>query len=184
MEFQELDLPGCYLIYPDVFTDERGLFVKIYQQELFREKGGETTFSEQYFTYSHNGVLRGLHFQLPPHEHIKLVTCLTGSVMDVVVDLREGSPTFGQWRSCDLNDQNRGVLLIPKGFAHGFYVLSQGALMLYNVSTVYNANSDSGIRWNSLGIEWPLDSDPILSQRDQSFPLFQDFNSPFRYLEF
>ena len=184
MKFQELDLPGCYLIYPDVFTDERGLFVKIYQEELFRESGVETAFSEQYFTFSHHGVLRGLHFQLPPHDHVKLVTCLTGQVMDVVVDLRKKSPTFGQWRSYDLNDETRAVLLIPKGFAHGFYVTSRSALMCYNVSTVYNMDSDSGIRWDSLGIDWALDSEPELSKRDQLFPRFQDFNSPFCYQEF
>ncbi|MDQ6598586.1 dTDP-4-dehydrorhamnose 3,5-epimerase [Bacillus salipaludis] len=182
MKVEETKLKGCYEIISNVYPDERGVFVKTFHNEIFKKFNLQTEYKEEYFSLSHKGVLRGLHFQLPPYDHDKLVYCTYGSVIDAVVDLRKGSATYGKFELFYLNSQNGKSILIPKGMAHGFYVLSEKAIMVYNVSEVYSPAHDSGIRWDSVGIPWP-DQHPILSDRDRQLASFSDFITPFEYRE-
>ena len=137
-------------------------------------------FAEEYYSVSSRRVLRGLHFQLPPHDYAKLVYCVTGEVYDVLVDLRMGSPMYGKYQSFILNDSKRNTLYLPKGIAHGFCVLSESAVMVYSVSANYSEQHDAGICWDSFDIPWP-EKNPILSERDKKFVLFKEFQSPFKY---
>lgn len=179
-EVNHTGIPGCFEVRPKIFKDERGLFVKTFHHELFVANGLETRFAEEYYSFSRQGVLRGMHFQLPPHDHIKLVYCVSGEVVDVVVDLRVGSPTYGKYETIVLSAQNANMLYIPAGLAHGFYVTSESATMMYKVTTVYSPEHDAGILWNSLDIPWPA-AHPIVSDRDSGFAPFSDFKSPFSY---
>lgn len=173
-------IPGCFEIFPKVFKDARGLFVKTFHKEIFLEHGLETEWAEEYYSISFKGVLRGLHFQLPPHDHNKLVYCPVGKVMDVVVDLRQGSPAFGQHAAFFLDAEQCNMIYIPKGLAHGFYTLTDTSIMMYKVSRVYAPEHDTGILWSSVGIAWP-DHAPVMSERDKKFPAFCDFVTPFLY---
>jgi dTDP-4-dehydrorhamnose 3,5-epimerase len=173
-------IPGCYEIIPQKFIDHRGCFVKTFQQDFFAEHGLETHVAEEYYSLSHQGVLRGLHFQLPPAHHTKLVYCISGEVIDAVVDLRVGSPGYEKHQTFRLDAETANMIYIPPGLAHGFYAVSDIAIVVYKVSTVYAPELDSGILWNSVGIEWP-DKRPIISQRDNGFQAFPDFISPFRF---
>lgn len=175
-------IPGCYEIFLPVQTDERGNFVKIFHQEVFRDRQLDTHFPEEYYSISHHGVLRGMHFQIPPKDYVKLVCCLAGEIFDAVVDLRVGSPSFGQFATFELSGDKGNILYIPQGLAHGFYVMNEKAIVLYKVSSVYSPEHDTGILWNSIGIPWP-DENPILSQRDSTFQTLAEFESPFHYLE-
>lgn len=174
-------ISGCYVIHPDVIKDARGSFVKIFHEDLFAKHGLHNHFPEVYYSTSTKDVIRGMHFQLPPDDHIKLVYCLLGQVTDLIVDIRVGSPTYGQHQLIDLSSDNGAGVYIAKGVAHGFCVRSQEATMIYQASSMYCAESDSGIRWNSLGIEWPTVS-PIVSSRDAGLVPFSEFVSPFHYL--
>jgi dTDP-4-dehydrorhamnose 3,5-epimerase len=175
-------LPGCYELQPNIFQDIRGNFVKVFHKEIFSNYKLETNFTEEYYSTSHQKVLRGMHFQTPPYEHTKLVYCPLGRVMDVVVDLRIGSPSYGKFAKFELSAEKANIIYIPPGLAHGFYVLSETAILIYKVTTVYNPKHDSGIRWNSVEIPWP-DLQPIVSNRDNEFVSFADFLSPFQYRE-
>jgi dTDP-4-dehydrorhamnose 3,5-epimerase len=135
-------------------------------------------FAEQYYSVSEQNVVRGLHFQIPPHDHYKLVTCVEGEIRDVAVDLRRGSPTYGQHVAIEMSGVRGDCVYIPSGFAHGFAVRSTRALVLYNVSTVYAPTHDTGIRWDSIGIDWGLAA-PLISDRDAALPTFSSFDSPF-----
>jgi dTDP-4-dehydrorhamnose 3,5-epimerase len=177
-EITPAKIDGVRLIRPTVQRDARGFFVKAVQKEFFAKHGIPADFVEQYYSVSRRYVLRGLHFQLPPHDHYKLVTCVEGEVLDVVVDLRRRSRTYGQNQSLDLTDRQADIIFIPSGCAHGFYVRSERAIVLYNVSTVYAPAHDTGIRWDSVGIEWPSKA-PILSERDAAFPPLSAFDTPF-----
>jgi len=180
IEIKQTEIPGCFEIFPKVFRDERGVFVKTFHEDVLRERGLETRFAEEYYSFSHKRVLRGLHFQLPPKDHVKLVYCVSGKVLDAVVDLRVGSPTYGEFETFELSSEKANMIYIPKGLAHGFYVLSESAIMMYKVTTVYSPEHDTGILWNSVGIPWP-DLNPIISKRDSEFKSFRDFKSPFIY---
>nr|MDA8101138.1 dTDP-4-dehydrorhamnose 3,5-epimerase [Nitrospiraceae bacterium] len=173
-------IPGCLELTPRVMLDERGSFVKTFHQGMFSDQGLETRFAEEYYSRSRRGVLRGLHFQMPPHDHIKMVYCVSGSVLDVVVDLRKGSPAYGRHVQIELTADKANMLYIPRGLAHGFFVTGDHAIMLYNVTTVYAPEHDSGIRWDSAGIPWPSTT-PIISKRDGAFPSLADFTSPFTF---
>lgn len=173
-------IPGCFELIPQKIEDQRGKFVKTFHLNAFKEQGLNTTYAEVYYTESCKGVIRGLHFQLPPMDHTKLVYCVYGSVMDAVVDLRVGSPTFGKYEVFDLSAEKGNMIYVPTGLAHGFYVKSEKAILVYNVSSVYSPAHDAGIRWDSADIPWPV-GNPILSDRDQHFPSFNDFKSPFTY---
>lgn len=178
MQIIATDIPGCLEIRPPVFADERGKFVKTFQRELFAAHGLAVDFAEEYYSYSHHGVLRGLHFQLPPYQHAKLVYCLSGEVIDVVVDLRVGSPVFGRHVTLTLSGEKANILYIPPGLAHGFYVSGDHALMQYKVTTAYAPEHDTGILWSSAGITWP-DPNPLVSRRDAGFVTLERFESPF-----
>jgi dTDP-4-dehydrorhamnose 3,5-epimerase len=178
MNVQATIIPNCYEIHPFVSHDNRGSFIKTFHYESFIKNDLVTEWKEEYYTISRQGVLRGLHFQLPPHDYEKLVYCTWGSVLDVLVDLRVGSPTYGKHMMIDLTADKANIIYIPSGIAHGFYVTSESASMHYKVSSQYVQSHDTGIRWNSAGIDWP-DKNPVLSPRDRSFLTFSEFNSPF-----
>jgi dTDP-4-dehydrorhamnose 3,5-epimerase len=175
------NIPKCYELQPSVFHDERGSFVKVFHENIFEDNQLETHFVEEYYSVSRRNVLRGLQFQLPPQDLVKMVYCVEGQVKDVVVDLRIGSPTYGKYKIFDLSAEKANIIYIPSGLAHGFYVTSEKAIMVYKVTTVYSPEYDTGIRWNSVGIDWDC-KNPIVSQRDSQFVSFSEFNSPFTYL--
>ncbi|MEQ9107774.1 MAG: dTDP-4-dehydrorhamnose 3,5-epimerase [Limnobacter sp.] len=179
-EILESRLKGCLKLTPKTFVDQRGQFTKVFHEKTFSDLGLETQFKEEYFSVSRSGVLRGMHFQSPPDDHVKLVYCLNGMALDVVLDIRKGSPTYGQYDMFELNGDEASCIYIPKGFAHGFYTLSDSATMVYKVSTMHSPNHDHGILWNSFGVNWPSKS-PILSNRDSSFAGLESFISPFTY---
>jgi len=171
---------GCYELLPEVHVDARGAFIKTYHKEIFERYHLKTDFSEEYYSISRKGVLRGMHFQIPPHDHVKVVYCVFGEVMDVIVDIRANSPTYGQFDMFTLNAEDRNMLYIPEGLAHGFYVVSDKAVLMYKVTTVYSPEHDTGILWNSVGIPW-MDNHPLVSERDNKFQRFEGFVSPFQY---
>jgi len=181
MNIESTVIFGCFQIIPKVFTDNRGSFVKTFHRDLFEQQGLETDWREEYYSTSYQGVLRGLHFQLPPHDHAKLVYCTSGEVLDVVLDLRIDSPSYGTHAMFQLNAKDAHMVYIPKGCAHGFYTVSEQATMMYKVSTVYAPAHDAGLLWNSAGIPWP-DVNPTMSDRDKAFPSFAEFTTnPFTY---
>jgi dTDP-4-dehydrorhamnose 3,5-epimerase len=180
MKFNATSLLGVFEIPSFTAHDDRGRFVKTFQGASFRAHGLETCFAEVYYTVSRRRVLRGLHFQLPPHDHTKLVHCASGRVIDVVVDLRVDSPTFGHHAEFELTGECPSTIYIPSGLAHGFYTLSDEALMIYKVTTAYAPEYDAGIRWDSANIPW-TDLRPIVSERDRDLPALETFESPFRY---
>jgi len=173
-------LVGCYLLMPALHQDARGRLIKVFNEEAYAAAGLATHFVEEYYSVSRRGVLRGLHFQVPPYEHTKLVYCTEGEVLDAVVDLRAGSPTFSRHHTVSLSSQRGDILYIPAGLAHGFYVTGASATLVYKTTTVHSAPHDRGVRWNSAGIPWP-DPDPILSDRDRTLPTLPEFETPFRY---
>ena len=180
MKINATKIPGCYEISIDVFNDIRGNFVKTFQHTKYCELGLDTCFCEEYYTVSYKNVLRGLHFQTPPRDHTKLVYCSFGNILDVVVDLRIGSPTYGEFELFELSAETANLLYIPSGLAHGFYVLSDIAIMMYKVTSEYSPLHDSGILWNSISVPWPS-RNPIMSDRDKSFLPFYNFVSPFNF---
>ena len=180
MRVEETLIPGCYQLFPQIRTDARGRFVKTFHEEVFADHGLVTEFVEEYYSVSHKGVLRGMHFQTPPHEHFKLVYCLDGKVLDAMADLRVGSPTYRRAATIELSAELGNMLYIAPGVAHGFYALTDDAIMQYKVTTMYAPDSDAGIRWDSAGIDWP-DAAPLVSERDAGFPRLGEFESPFVY---
>jgi dTDP-4-dehydrorhamnose 3,5-epimerase len=174
----ETALPGLILLRPRLFQDQRGLFIKTFHAEMFRDLGLAFAPREEFYSVSAAGVLRGMHFQLPPAAHAKLVYCPVGRVTDVVLDLRRSSPAYGQWYACELDAINRDLLFIPAGFAHGFLAHEAGSLMVYQTSEVHSPTHDAGVRWDSFGYPWATPR-PILSDRDAGFPALADFHSPF-----
>lgn len=178
MNFRNLAIPGCVLVEPVTHTDARGSFTKTYHAGEFVRSGLHIDFREEFVSVSHKNVLRGMHFQLPPSDHDKMVCCLKGTVLDGFVDLRKGSPAFGKSQTVTLSGENVAILFLPSGIAHGFYTLTDQAIMLYKTSSVHDPDKDAGIHWKSCGIDWPTTS-PIVSLRDQGFPALDAFNSPF-----
>ncbi len=174
----ESHLFGCYKVQPRVLNDERGSFIKIFHFKEFERFGLETNFMEEYYSHSKKDVIRGMHFQAPPSDHVKMVYCVQGEVLDVVLDLRNNSPTFGMTDSIYLSAKKGNYLYIPKGLAHGFLVTSETATLVYKVSTIYDPNNDSGILWNSFGFDWPIHN-PIISSRDSNLIPFVRYESPF-----
>lgn len=170
--------PGTHLLQPKVFVDQRGDFVKTFHVGLYAELGIAFTPAEEFYSTSRKNVLRGMHFQLPPHDHSKLVFCLRGRVLDVLLDLRRSSPTYGRFASAELSSENHHQFFIPSGIAHGFVALEEHSVMVYKTSTVHAPTHDAGVRWDSFGFDWGTDS-PIISDRDQRFPALKDLISPF-----
>jgi len=179
-ELKSTKLADCFELQPKVFEDLRGRFIKVFHAQEFAEHGLETNFAEEYYSVSNKNVIRGMHFQLPPFDHVKLVYCIQGAVMDVVVDLRMGSPTYGQSLALELSASKANSIYIPKGMAHGFCSLCDNSIMVYKVSTVYSPAEDAGILWNSVDVVWPT-TQAVLSARDQNFESLDKFVSPFFY---
>ena len=171
-------IQGVYILDNFKSTDERGSFTKIYNSQTFEKLRLLLDIKETYYSISNKNVIRGLHFQTPPYEQDKLVTVIKGSVQDVIVDLRKNSKTYGKYVVYELSEKTNKAILIPKGCAHGFKSLKDGTIMLYMVSTVYDKEHDSGIKWNSIEFDWNI-KNPIISERDNNFIKLQDFNSPF-----
>lgn len=179
MNFIPTPFPGLFLIEPKVYGDERGYFFESFQQTEFEKQAGKVEFVQDNESKSGYGVLRGLHFQKPPHAQAKLVRCITGSILDVVVDLRIESPTFKKSYSVELSDQNKLQLFIPRGFAHGFVVLSEDAIFTYKVDNLYAPTSEYGIRFDDpdLQIDWKLNKEELkLSGKDMILPYLSDTN--------
>ena len=182
MKATPLAIPDVVLIEPKVFGDDRGFFLESFNQQVFNEATGtDFTFVQDNHSRSRKGVLRGLHYQLPPHAQGKLVRVVRGAVFDVAVDIRKGSPTFGQWVGAELTEDNHRQLWLPPGFAHGFLVLSDSADFLYKATSCYAPQSDRGIAWDdpAIGIQWPqLDVALSLSDKDLKQPLLADAELP------
>lgn len=158
--------------------DQRGVFVKNWHPEFLTLLGREFVVREEFYSFSARGVLRGMHFQTPPHAHDKLVSCLAGEALDVVVDLRCKSGTYGCAAAIQLRGDSPSAVFIPAGFAHGFLSLSAETLMSYKTSVIYHAESDRGLAWDSIDFKWPIEN-PILSSRDSLHPPLSEFKSPF-----
>jgi len=176
--FESLPLKDAALITLPAFHDDRGSFIKSFHQSTLRENGINFQLSESYFSYSKIDVIRGMHFQLPPHHHSKIVFCPQGAILDVIIDLRKESYSYGQHIARELSAENHKAYYIPEGFAHGFKALTEGAMTYYLVSSEYHPDSDSGIRFDSFGFDWDT-KNPTLSARDLSFPNLDAFESPF-----
>ena len=174
MQIVQTGIEGLLEIIPEVYHDSRGWFLEFYKEVPFHNQGIGYKFTQENVSFSKKGVVRGLHFQHQPHQQAKLVSVLQGKVMDVVVDLRKGSATFGNSYSCMLDSERHNLLMVPDGFAHGFAAL-EDSLFLYKSSGVYNRDAESGILWNDpdLKITWPF-HDPILSEKDRKLPTFSE----------
>lgn len=178
IKLKELELPGVYEITPFAASDRRGSFVKLFEKDVFAGNGLATSFAEEYYSVSKKGVLRGMHFQEPPAQCAKLVYCVRGAVLDAALDIRKRSLSYGRHALATLSEENRKVLYLPAGLAHGFYALTDDAVLVYKVTAGYAAAHDKGLLWNSCGIKWPSDS-VIISERDAAFPTLAEYSSPF-----
>ena len=184
MEVIKTAIEGVVIIEPRLFKDSRGYFFESFSQREFEEKVGKINFVQDNESMSSYGVMRGLHFQRPPYSQSKLVRCVKGAVLDVAVDIRKGSPTYGQYVAVELTEENHRQFFIPRGFAHGFAVLSETAIFQYKCDNFYHPEADGGISIldNSLNIDWRIPTaQAILSEKDTKHPLLKDFDSPFDY---
>ena len=184
MKFIKTAIPDVYIIEPSVFGDDRGYFLESFNLEKFEENMFPIKFIQDNESKSYRGVLRGLHFQKPPYAQAKLVRCIKGCVIDVAVDIRKGSPTYGKHISVELSGKNKRQLFVPRGFAHGFSVLSENAVFAYKVDNRYVPESDSGIRYDDkeLNIDWGLKEEDVqLSFKDKEFESFKNLVSPFKF---
>jgi len=182
MKFIETKISDVIIIDPIVFGDTRGYFLESYNKKKFEEVVGKKSFVQDNESKSSKGVLRGLHFQKPPFEQAKLVRCIEGEVLDVAVDIRKNSKTYGEHVAVLLSGKNKRQLFVPRGFAHGFLVLSDSATFAYKVDNTYSPEHDAGIRWNDkeLNIEWGMeDSEVMVSEKDAELPFFLEFESLF-----
>ena len=180
MKINKTFIEDLLVIEPRLFKDERGFFYESFNKNNL-DKIVNIVFVQDNESKSYKGVVRGLHFQRPPFEQTKLVRCVSGKILDVAVDLRINSKTYGKSFSIELSSENNKQLFVPKGFAHGFQVLSETAIVNYKVDNFYNPKSDSGIIWNDkdLSIDWNLDIKPLLSEKDLKLDLFKNLKSPF-----
>ncbi len=182
MKFINTKIDDLIIIEPAVFGDKRGYFLESYNQKKFEEFVGKVSFVQDNESKSSKGILRGLHFQKPPYDQAKLVRCVEGRVLDIAVDLRNESKTYGQHIAIELSCKNKKQLYIPRGFAHGFLVLSESAIFAYKVDNVYAPNYDAGINWNdpTLDIQWGFNKSEIMvSEKDSKLLSFSEFKSPF-----
>ena len=184
MQLQKTSIEGLVVIQPRVFQDARGYFFESYSKRVFEEEVRAVNFVQDNESKSSYGVLRGLHFQKPPYAQSKLVRVIFGRVLDVAVDIRKGSPTYGQWLAVELTGEKQNQLFIPRGFAHGFSVLSDEAVFQYKCDNFYHPESEGAVAWDDpqLGIDWQLPKEHIiLSQKDTHHPLLSEIESPFLY---
>lgn len=180
-DFEPLEIPEVVLVQPSRYTDERGFFEESYRASAFVEAGIEARFVQDNLARSHRGVLRGLHYQIPPAAQGKLVGTVSGRIYDVAVDLRVGGATYGRWVGATLDADEGQLLWIPPGFAHGYVVLSDVADVRYKVTAEYRPELDRGVLWNdpAIGVDWPV-SDPVVSAKDQGQPTLDACDNPFR----
>ena len=186
MTITETIIPGVLLLEPKVFSDERGYFFESYSKRTLLEAGIDIDFVQDNQSMSHKNIVRGLHAQKAPYEQGKLVRVLQGAVMDVAVDARKGSPTYGRHVSVELTAENKKQLFIPKGFAHGFSVISEMAEIMYKCDTYYNKESESGILYNDpqLKLDWEIPTDKIrVSEKDRLLPLFKSYAGEFIFIQ-
>ena len=184
MEVIKTDIEGVVILEPRIFKDARGYFFESFSAKEFEEKVCKTTFVQDNESYSSYGVVRGLHFQKPPYCQSKLVRCIKGAVLDVAVDIRKGSPTFGKYVAVELTEDNHRQFFVPRGFAHGFAVLSEEAIFQYKCDNLYTPESEGAIIWNDpeIGIDWGLAAeDVVLSPKDMCHPMLKDAPELFDY---
>ena len=182
MKFVNTPIEGLVIIEPTVFEDDRGCFSESYNKKKFEKAIGNVSFVQDNESKSSRGVLRGLHFQKPPYAQAKLVRCIEGKVLDVAVDIRDGSETYGEHITVELSGENKKQVFIPRGFAHGFLVLSESAIFAYKVDNSYAPTHDAGIRWDDslLNIQWGVsESEVLVSEKDAKLPFFSEFETPF-----
>jgi dTDP-4-dehydrorhamnose 3,5-epimerase len=181
-KFKKLDIPDVILVEAQSFADERGHFMESFKESIFAINGINTRFVQDNYSHSVKGVLRGLHYQKDPKAQAKLVMVSQGEIFDVAVDIRKGSPTYGKWVSEILSDKNHRLLYVPEGFAHGFYVTSDKADVLYKVNSEYSPEHEKGILWNDpdLAISWPIDK-PIVIKKDEQLPTLKNADNNFVY---
>jgi dTDP-4-dehydrorhamnose 3,5-epimerase len=180
MEIIETSIKGLLIIKPKVFADDRGYFFESYNETVFRDKGINVSFLQDNQSLSNSGVLRGLHFQAPPFDQGKLVRVITGAVLDIAVDIRKNSPTYGEYIAIELTEENKTMFYIPSGFAHGFVTLRDNTIFSYKCTNVYDKSSEGTILWNDsdLNINWNIEN-PILSEKDKLGTPFKHFTTPF-----
>ena len=182
MKFVNTPIEGLVIIEPTVFEDDRGCFSESYNKKKFEKAIGNVSFVQDNESKSSRGVLRGLHFQKPPYAQAKLVRCIKGRVLDIAVDIRDGSDTYGEHITVELSGENKKQVFIPRGFAHGFLVLSNTAIISYKVDNSYAPTYDKGIRWDdpTLNIQWGVNEhDVLVSEKDAKLPFFSEFETPF-----
>lgn len=184
MPFIKTDIPGLLVFEPKVFDDSRGYFYESYNEELFREEGIDIKFVQDNQSKSSYGVIRGLHYQVNPYAQFKLVRVLSGIILDVVVDIRKNSPTYGKSCSIELSAENKKQMLVPQGFAHGYSVISETAEVFYKCDNFWNKEAEGGIMYNDpqLNIDWKIPKDKaIISEKDMSYPRFENLNHNFLF---
>ncbi len=180
MNIIKTNLKGVCIIEPKAFQDDRGGFVKVFHKDTFIQEGMEFDFKESYYSTSRKDVIRGMHFQTPPADHAKVVYVTKGCILDVVLDIREDSPTYGQHITAELSADNHKIMYIPVGCAHGFLSLEDDSSVTYMQTSIHTPANDAGIHINSFGMDWGV-RNPILSARDEAFPALAEFKTPFRY---
>tara|TARA_B110000902_G_scaffold186996_1_gene211625 strand:- start:44 stop:604 length:561 start_codon:yes stop_codon:yes gene_type:complete len=186
MKFSKAIIQGIVVIEPTVLSDKRGYFLESFNKNQFEKVIGKVSFVQDNESRSSKGVLRGLHYQKPPFAQAKLVRCIEGEILDIAVDIRKDSPTYGLYHSAVLTGENKKQLFVPRGFAHGFVVLSDSAVFAYKVDNTYAPDYEAGIKWNDkeLGVEWGLkESEIFISNKDEQLPLFSKFISPFKLIQ-
>jgi len=184
MPFHKTDIPDLLIFEPKVLEDNRGYFFEAYNEQVFRDNGINLQFVQDNQSRSFYGVIRGLHYQVHPHAQFKLVRALEGTILDVAVDIRKGSPTFGKHFAIELSSENKKQLLIPSGFAHGFSVLSQTAIVFYKCDALYSKENEAGILYNdsSINIDWKIPAGKqLVSQKDLQQPLFENCRNNFEF---
>lgn len=182
MKIIDTPIIGLKILEPKIFEDDRGKFIKTFNDKFFKENNLNIHIKETYYSISHKNVIRGMHFQTPPYDHIKLVYVAAGEIIDVVIDIRKNSPTYGNYFQTNLSSKNGKILIIPKGFAHGFKSLYDNTNVTYIQTSLYSSKNDCGIRYDSFGFNWEC-CDPQLSQRDLTFITLDKFNTPFVFGE-
>lgn len=182
MKIIKTPIPDLLIVEPDVFNDQRGYFFEVYNQERYFNNNMNMQFVQDNESKSGKNVLRGLHFQKPPFAQGKLVRVIQGKVLDVAVDIRKGSPTYGKYHSVELDAESKRMFYIPEGFAHGFLTLEENTIFAYKCTNYYNKESEGSLLWcdEEIGIDWNVEN-PVLSDKDKISPLFKDFISPFNY---
>ena len=184
MQVEPLEIADVKIITPKKFGDHRGFFSETYNRDAFGAAGLDLTFVQDNHSFSApKGTLRGLHFQAPPHGQDKLLRVIRGAIFDVAVDIRKGSPSYGKWVGRVISAEDWNQILVPVGFAHGFCTIEENTEVLYKVTDIYAPDCEDGLTWNdpAIGIDWPLDGDPILSAKDEAYTPFAEFDSPFTY---